>query len=132
MLLLENITGASMDRDEWIKSRIGRFTSSENHLLMSPQKLSQAGINYIYRKVGEKTSERPCRELMLSISSCVNSIFPFIFFDKSDSGTRMLNDNQRWVLPSRASFTCSCIVFFSFCTIVDFVIWKRKYKTFSY
>jgi len=68
MLLLENITGASMDRDEWVKSRIGRFTSSENYLLMSPQKLSQAGINYIYRKVGEKTSERPCRDEVLSVA----------------------------------------------------------------
>lgn len=66
MLLLENITGASMDRDEWVKARVGRFTSSENYLLMAPKGLGQAGTNYVYRKVGEKTSERPCRDEILS------------------------------------------------------------------
>ena len=69
MLLLDNITGAVINQQEWMNQRIGRFTSSENYLLMGKMGkdgLNQAAMNYIYRKVGEKTTEIPSRSDVLT------------------------------------------------------------------
>ena len=40
----------------YYKAKLGRFTSSEWHNLMSEKGIDKAGLNYIYKKVGEEMS----------------------------------------------------------------------------
>lgn len=62
MLLDKNISKIKLNSDEWHQERIGRFTSSENHLLMGVNKITDGGISYIYRKVGEVTAGMPSKD----------------------------------------------------------------------
>ena len=53
MLLKTKISKIKVLSEEWHKSRLGKFTSSEIYLLMNDKFWSQGCQTYIYRKVGE-------------------------------------------------------------------------------
>ncbi len=62
MLKKTNISKVKQGSDEWLEARKGKFTSSEIHFLMSPSSLlTDGGLRYIYRKVGEVISGVPAR-----------------------------------------------------------------------
>lgn len=48
--------------EDYYRAKLGRFTSSEFHYLMAEKGLGSAGLNYIYRKVGEAMSGRQSRD----------------------------------------------------------------------
>jgi len=61
MLPKSSISQIAIHSDEWFAGRLAKFTSSEFHFLMGEKGLGQAGMNYIYRKVGEELTGLPCR-----------------------------------------------------------------------
>lgn len=62
MLLKSQITNVVMHSDDWFSGRLAKFTSSEWHFLMGEKGIPDAGMNYIYRKVGEELTGLPCRK----------------------------------------------------------------------
>lgn len=48
--------------EPYFKAKLGKFTSSEFHYLMAPEGIGKAGLNYIYRKVGEELSGRSSKQ----------------------------------------------------------------------
>ena len=65
MLLKSKISQHQLSLDpllneDYYKARLGKFTSSEWHCLMSDRESTR--LNYIYRKVGERLSGRPARD----------------------------------------------------------------------
>lgn len=61
MLLKTSISNILIHTDDWFAGRLAKFTSSEFHFLMGPKGLGEGGESYIYRKVGEEMTGRPCR-----------------------------------------------------------------------
>ena len=66
MLLKSKISKHQLSLDPalneaYYQAKLGKFTSSEFHYLMAEKGLGSAGLNYIYRKVGEVMSGRPAR-----------------------------------------------------------------------
>lgn len=47
--------------EKYDAAKIGKFTSSEFHYLMAEKGIGSAGLNYIYRKVGEVMTGMKCR-----------------------------------------------------------------------
>jgi hypothetical protein len=56
MLSKDNIYKINILSEDWIKGRLGKFTSSEISALTGKDFLTQGCLSYIYRKVGEKMS----------------------------------------------------------------------------
>jgi len=48
--------------EKYQAAKLGKFTSSEFHYLMAEKGIGSAGLNYIYRKVGEVLTGRKSRE----------------------------------------------------------------------
>jgi len=66
MLLKSKISEHQLSLDpllneKYNQAKLGKFTSSEWHYLMAEKGLGSAGLNYIYRKVGEVMTEMKCR-----------------------------------------------------------------------
>lgn len=59
-LLKSSITNIVIHSDDWFAGRLAKFTSSECHFLMGESSVTDAGKNYIFRKVGEEITGRPC------------------------------------------------------------------------
>jgi hypothetical protein len=53
MLKVSHISNIQIYTEEWDKARLGRFTSSRIHLLMSDRFSTTDCVSYIYQKVGE-------------------------------------------------------------------------------
>lgn len=53
MLKKSHITNIEIYSNEWQKHRLGRFTSSKMHSLMTERGFGDAAMTYIYQKVGE-------------------------------------------------------------------------------
>jgi len=47
--------------EKYNEAKLGKFTSSEWHYLMAEKGIGSAGLNYIYRKVGEAMTGMKCR-----------------------------------------------------------------------
>lgn len=67
MLLKSKITDIQpsidpIQNEKFVLAKLGRFTSSEIHFLMGERGIGQSGLNYIYRKVGEKISGRSSKQ----------------------------------------------------------------------
>lgn len=62
MLLKSSISDIVIHSDDWFAGRLAKFTSSEIHNLMGERGLGDTGIRYIYRKVGEELTGKPCRK----------------------------------------------------------------------
>jgi len=58
MLHKSNITKIQAGTTEWRELRLGKFTSSDIHLLMGAKGIGKTGLDYIYRKVGESITGR--------------------------------------------------------------------------
>ncbi len=58
MLHKSNITKIQAGTTEWRELRLGKFTSSDIHLLMGTKGIGKTGLDYIYRKVGESITGR--------------------------------------------------------------------------
>ena len=61
MLNKDSISGIVMHSDAWFQNRLGKFTSSEFYLLMGAKGISEGGLSYVYRKIGEELTGLPCR-----------------------------------------------------------------------
>jgi len=66
MLLKSKISEHQLSLDpllneKYNQAKLGKFTSSEWHYLMAEKGLGSAGLNYIYRKVGEVMTGMKCR-----------------------------------------------------------------------
>ena len=48
--------------EKYLTAKLGKFTSSEWHSLMGEKGIGSAGLNYIYRKVGEELTGLPVRQ----------------------------------------------------------------------
>ncbi len=62
MLLKSQISNVLMHSEDWFAGRLAKITSSEFHYLMAEKGLGSAGMNYMYRKVGEELTGIPCRD----------------------------------------------------------------------
>lgn len=56
MLKRNQITKLQAGTEEWLSSRLGKFTSSDIHLLMAVKGIGETGLDYIRRKVCEKVT----------------------------------------------------------------------------
>ena len=66
MLLKSKISEHQLSLDPLLNekynaAKLGKFTSSEWHYLMAEKGIGSAGLNYIYRKVGEVMTGMKCR-----------------------------------------------------------------------
>ena len=66
MLLKSKISEHQLSLDpllneKYFAAKLGKFTSSEFHYLMAEKGIGSAGLNYIYRKVGEVMTGLPAR-----------------------------------------------------------------------
>ena len=66
MLLKSKISEHQLSLDPLLNekydaAKLGKFTSSEFHYLMAEKGIGSAGFNYIYRKVGERMTEKKSR-----------------------------------------------------------------------
>lgn len=55
--------------EKYEQAKYGLFTSSEFHFLMGEKGIGQAGLNYIYRKVGEKICQMKSRPDISTIAT---------------------------------------------------------------
>lgn len=58
MLKVAHISNIQIYTEEWDRIRLGRFTSSRNHLLTSDKFNTNDCINYVYQKVGESITAK--------------------------------------------------------------------------
>lgn len=62
MLHKDHISQIQIYSPEWDQARLGRFTSSRIHFLMSPKGFGDGAETYIYHKVGEELTGRTTAE----------------------------------------------------------------------
>jgi len=58
-----------MHSKDWHDGRLAKITSSEFHFLTGEKGLGSAGMNYIYRKVGEELTGIPCRNEISTLAT---------------------------------------------------------------
>jgi hypothetical protein len=61
MLTKNSITDIVIHSDDWFAGRLAKLTSSECHFLCGDKDITEAGRRYVYRKVGEELTGKPCR-----------------------------------------------------------------------
>ena len=74
MLLKSKISDLQISLDpalneKYDAAKLGRFTSSEFHYLMAEKGIGSAGLNYIYRKVGERMTGMKCKTDISTIAT---------------------------------------------------------------
>ena len=62
MLLKSKITTTQIYSEDWFQGRLAKITSSNFHFLMDKEGIGSAGINYLYRLVGEELKGTPSRK----------------------------------------------------------------------
>jgi len=62
MLKKAHISKIKAGDEEWFMGRLGKFTSSEVHLICKPEGIGKGGRSYIRRKVGEEMTGRPAKD----------------------------------------------------------------------